>query len=136
MHIKEVQLYYSKKTCPRCNSKLGKIFNLKRPLPQEDYWSIAYCEQDDDHYSCALSWEDPKYLKEDFESITVFDDQYKYFIKTFDVNDNALFNNQIIIQSLENEYDEKEYLFSDLKLNFKWSDKRLLKKIKTLMLFR
>lgn len=134
MYIKEVSSYYSNKKCPRCNSKMGRISSIKHRESAE-YWSIAHCDYDSDHYGFALSWQDPKHLTEDFECITVFDDQYKYLIKRFFDKD-SLFNNQIIIQSLDNEYDEKEYLFKELNLNFRWSDKRLLKKIKTLMLFR
>lgn len=132
---KEVVSFYKDKLCPRCGSCLGDIDVLKGGMIS-GYYAITWCKSNCDHYQHVLLWEDPKYLEVDEESITIFDSEYEYDIKKFFRNE--IFDTQIIISSLESKdrYDDSNYYFSNLKMNFKLSDKKLLSKIKTLMLFR
>lgn len=131
---KEVIAFFKDKKCPRCNSCLGKINYFHRKI-FPGYYSVAWCEANHyEHYEYVINFEDPKKINKEEESIDIFDDNYRYQIKK--LYDNEVYDTQIVLYPLDDELNYKGYLFSNLNIDLKMSDEKLIKKINMLLLFR
>jgi len=131
---KEVIRYYKKVSCPRCKSSLNineiTIFKWDGELS-----SIAWCQQDPEHYEIRVGWEnDPKHLFLDMESIDLITEDKQYTISKY-YDDNNVIKTQILIRPLDNIYDENIFWLQKVNLNLKLSQNKLINKINTLLLF-